>query len=70
MVLIQDLILGTSETDKIQFPEKYREKVVTILKYVASTDNDIFVREQAQKVLDIIEELVRLGMELYLESNT
>lgn len=70
VVLIQDLILGTSETDKIQFPEKYREKVVTILKYVASTDNDIFVREQAQKVLDIIEELVRLGMELYLESNT
>lgn len=67
VVLIQDLILGTSETDKVQFPEKYREKVVTILKYVASTDNDIFVREQAQKVLDLIEELFKLAMDMYQE---
>ncbi|KAG5419474.1 hypothetical protein I9W82_003241 [Candida metapsilosis] len=65
VVLIQDLILGTSETDKVEFPEKYREKVVTILKYVASTDNDIFVREQAQKVLDLIEELFKLAMDMY-----
>ncbi|CCG24980.1 hypothetical protein CORT_0G03020 [Candida orthopsilosis Co 90-125] len=69
VVLIQDLILGTSETDKIQFPENYREKVITILKYVASTDNDIFVREQAQKVLELIEELFKLAMDLYFERN-
>ncbi|KAI5970196.1 hypothetical protein CANMA_000807 [Candida margitis] len=67
VVLILDLVLGTSETDKVEFPEKYREKVITILKYVASTDKDIFVREQAQKVLDTIEELFKLAMGLYFE---
>ncbi|KAI5956683.1 hypothetical protein KGF57_003403 [Candida theae] len=67
VVLIQDLILGTSETDKVQFPEKYRETVIIVLNYVASTDNDIFVREQAQKVLDLIEELFKLAMDMYFE---
>ncbi|CAK9442218.1 uncharacterized protein LODBEIA_P59610 [Lodderomyces beijingensis] len=67
VMLIQDLILGTSESDKVAFPEPYREKIVIRLRYVAETDNDIFVREQARKVLDLIQELARLGMELYFE---
>ncbi|KAI5950335.1 hypothetical protein KGF54_005152 [Candida jiufengensis] len=67
ITLIQDLILGSSETDKVAFPEEYREKVVTILRYVAETDNDIFVREQAQKVLELIEELYKIAMEMYID---
>ncbi|RLV89974.1 RNA polymerase II assembly factor RTP1 [Spathaspora sp. JA1] len=65
VVLIHDLILGTSETDKLPFPEKYREKVVVKLKYISQSDSDLLVREQAISVLDYINELVKLAMELY-----
>ncbi|KAI3406498.2 hypothetical protein KGF56_000630 [Candida oxycetoniae] len=64
VMLIQDLILGTSETNKVEFPEKYREKVVVLLRYIVDTDNDIFVREQAQKVLSLIQELAKLAIQL------
>lgn len=65
VVLMHDLILGTSETDKVVFPASYRESVVNILKYVAETDVDILVREQAQKVLETIVELTTAALELY-----
>ena len=69
IMLIYDLILGTSETDKVEFPQQYKSKVITVLKYVAETDNDLLVREQAQKVLATVEELIELAMELYKEEN-
>lgn len=69
IMLIYDLILGTSETDKVEFPQHYKSKVITVLKYIAETDNDLLVREQAQKVLATVEELIELAMELYKEEN-
>ena len=69
IMLIYDLILGTSETDKVEFPQQYKSKVITVLRYVAETDNDLLVREQAQKVLATVEELIELAMELYKEEN-
>ena len=50
VMLIQDLIIGTSETDKVEFPKKYQRQISTLLKYVEHTDNDIFVREQIQNL--------------------
>ncbi|EGW30071.1 uncharacterized protein SPAPADRAFT_144558 [Spathaspora passalidarum NRRL Y-27907] len=67
VVLIHDLVLGTSESDKVPFPEKYRERVIVKLRYVSETDSDLLVREQATAVLDTIDELVKLAMELYEE---
>ena len=64
VVLIHDLILGTSNSERVEFPNEYREKVVNTLKYVLETDNDLLVREQAQIVLDTIDELVQLAMSL------
>lgn len=64
VVLIHDLILGTSNSERVEFPSEYREKVVDTLKYVLETDNDLLVREQAQIVLDTINELVQLAMSL------
>lgn len=69
IMLIYDLILGTSETDKVEFPQQYKSKVITVLRYVAETDNDLLVREQAQKVFATVEELIELAMELYKEEN-
>ena len=39
------------------------------MRYVAETDNDLLVREQAQKVFATVEELIELAMELYKEEN-
>lgn len=64
IVLIHDLILGTSHSDKIEFPNEYKEKVVNILKYILDTDNDLLVREQAKLVLNTIDELVELALSL------
>lgn len=69
VVLIHDLILGTSKTDKVIFPSKYREQTVVVLRYITETDNDLLVREQAQAVLDTIEELTRLAFELLQEAS-
>ncbi|KAI5959778.1 uncharacterized protein KGF55_005010 [Candida pseudojiufengensis] len=65
ITLIQDLILGTSETDKVIIPNTYKEKIVTLLRYISVTDTDLFTREQAQRVLELIEELATSAMELY-----
>ncbi|EGV65740.1 hypothetical protein PSN45_003472 [Yamadazyma tenuis] len=61
VVLIHDLILGTSDTEEVPFPEEYREKVLNTLRYILETDEDLLTREQAQSVLDDIEELVQLA---------
>lgn len=63
VVLIHDLILGTSNTAEVPFPEDYRQKVLDVLRYVVDTDKDILTREQAQNVLDDIQELVELAYE-------
>lgn len=63
VVLIHDLILGTSNSPSVPFPQNYQSKVVTVLKYVKETDVDILVREQCQVVLDTIDELVELAVE-------
>mmetsp|Transcript_7834 Transcript_7834/g.7763 ORF Transcript_7834/g.7763 Transcript_7834/m.7763 type:complete len:1022 (-) Transcript_7834:2373-5438(-) len=62
--LINDLIIGTSNSQSVEFPKEYREKVSNTLKYVLETDNDLLVREQAQIVLDTIDELVQLAIDL------
>ncbi|KAG7661134.1 uncharacterized protein J8A68_005371 [[Candida] subhashii] len=67
IVLIHDLILGTSETNKVMFPKRYQESVFRILRYVSETDNDLLAREQAQRVLKTISELTEAAMELYRE---
>lgn len=64
VVLIHDLIIGTSNSQSVEFPKEYREKVSNTLKYVLETDNDLLVREQAQIVLDTIDELVQLAIDL------
>lgn len=69
IVLIHDLIIGTSNTQEVEFPEEYRMKVVNILKYVQETDNDLLVREQAQLVLETIDELVKLALTLVDEGD-
>ncbi|ODV77155.1 uncharacterized protein CANTADRAFT_8303 [Suhomyces tanzawaensis NRRL Y-17324] len=67
VVLIHDIILGTSESDTVPFPSRYRDKVITILTYTKDNDNDLLVREQCTKVLDTIAELAQLGMEVASE---
>lgn len=63
IVLISDLVLGTSKTDKIPFPPAYREKVLVALQYALAHDADMLVQEQAQGVLDYINELVAAALE-------
>lgn len=63
IVLISDLVLGTSKTDKVPFPASYREKVLVGLRYVRAHDLDLLVQEQAQAVLDYIDELVAVALE-------
>lgn len=62
IVLIYDLVAGTSKSDKVPFPQNYREKVLTLLRYAVEQDDDLLVREQAQDVLNYIDELVRVAM--------
>lgn len=62
IVLIHDLILGTSKTSKVPFPSTYRERVLTVLRYVHSHDSDYLAREQALTVLETIDELVKIAL--------
>lgn len=64
VVLIYDLVAGTSKSDRVAFPMLYREKVLTLLRYAVEQDNDLLVREQAQDVLNYIDELVRIAMDV------
>lgn len=61
VVLISDLVQGTSETDKVPFPSAYRSKVLDVLRYVLQHDKDILTSEQATSVLDYISELAQLA---------
>lgn len=63
IVLIYDLVAGTSNTDKVPFPQQYRQKVLTLLNYAAEQDNDMLVREQARDVLNYIQELVLIALD-------
>ncbi|EMG47678.1 RTP1 RNA polymerase II assembly factor RTP1 [Candida maltosa Xu316] len=49
VVVISDIVLNT----KVEFPVRYRSKVITLLNYVAETDSDYLTREHAKKVLEI-----------------
>lgn len=62
IVLIHDLVLGTSLQDKIPFPETYRQKVLLVLVNTQEKDLDILVRNQAKSVLEFINELVKLAL--------
>lgn len=61
IVLVHDLILGTSNKDDIPFPIDYQQQIIRLLKYVETTDNDLLVREQAQAVLLTVEALARMS---------
>lgn len=61
IVLIHDLIIGTSNKDDIPFPVEYQLQVLRLLRYVETTDTDLLVREQAQTVLLTVEELAKLS---------
>lgn len=58
IVLIHDLIMGTSDS-VVAFPKDYQTKVLTILKYITETDNDLLTREQASSVLSTIETITQ-----------
>lgn len=64
IVMLHDLILGTSDTDAVPFPQQYMQRVYTALDYIRGTDNDLLVREQAQLVLETIKELSLLAWDL------
>lgn len=63
IVLINDLIVGTSKSDHVPFPSSYRGKVLTVLRYVKDNDTDLLTREHAQSVLDTIEGLAKALLE-------
>lgn len=63
IVLINDLIVGTSKSDHVPFPSAYRGKVLTVLRYVKDNDTDLLTREHAQSVLDTIDGLARALIE-------
>lgn len=63
VVLIHDLVIGTSNSSQVPFPNEYKEKVVIILKYISETDSDVLTREQAITVLEDIDELTKLAFE-------
>ncbi|CAH2354031.1 RNA polymerase II assembly factor Rtp1p [[Candida] railenensis] len=64
IVLIHDLIIGTSNSPGLPFPEEYRAEVWKALEYIYSTDNDLLVREQAKVTLNTIEELAKDSFEV------
>lgn len=68
-VLIHDLIIGTSNTSVVAFPQEYRQKVYDVLRYVLETDNDPLVREQARIVLSTIHDLAKIAFEEAAELN-
>lgn len=57
IVLIHDLIIGSSKSDSVPFPQNYQAKTFQVLKYIVATDNDLLVREQAQTVINTIDEI-------------
>lgn len=63
VVLIHDLIVGTSKSEILPFPLAYRLQVKLALSYAFDTDNDLLVRDQAKSVLYTIERLSRLSVE-------
>ncbi|KAK6461626.1 protein required for cell viability [Scheffersomyces coipomensis] len=64
IVLINDMIIGTSSVDStVPFPKSYQEKVINLLQYIKETDNDLLTREHAQSVLDTIQELSYVPVE-------
>lgn len=58
IVLINDLITGPGGLESV--PQTYGKKCLTLLNYVAETDNDLLVREQLKDVIFHIQELFRL----------
>ncbi|KAK6201213.1 protein required for cell viability [Scheffersomyces amazonensis] len=62
IVLLDDMIMGTSLTDNVPFPRKYQQNVINLLRYITQTDNDLLTRENAQQVLDSIHELASLSL--------
>lgn len=56
IVLIHDLIVGTSTSDAVPFPKSYMSKVLTTLGYIQTSDTDLLTREQATSVLETIDD--------------
>lgn len=67
LVLIHDVIAGTSATDKVPFPKEYQRKVLVVVRRVKENDPDILTREHAQSVLSYIEDLVAAITESQLD---
>lgn len=65
VVLIHDLILGTSDTSAVIFPAEYRPKVISVLKYSQEFDSDPLVREQCSMVLSTVDDLVKAAIEAH-----
>ncbi|OBA22064.1 hypothetical protein METBIDRAFT_31030 [Metschnikowia bicuspidata var. bicuspidata NRRL YB-4993] len=62
IVLIHDLVSGTSRSENVPFPRNYMKKVIYVLRYVQGNDLDVLVREQATSVLEYIDELVKASL--------
>ncbi|CAK7892941.1 RNA polymerase II assembly factor Rtp1p [[Candida] anglica] len=65
IVLIHDLIIGTSNSEVLPFPEEYRKDAWNSLNYVYTTDSDLLVRDQAKSVIDTIDDLVKQSFQQY-----
>lgn len=62
VVLLGDLVEGTSKTDKLPFPASYKRKTWDILTYTIETDKDVLTREQAALVLAYIRDLLEISL--------
>lgn len=58
LVLIHDLLMGTSMTANVPFPTEFQERVFNTVSNVKDNDEDILTKEQAASVLQTIEDLV------------
>lgn len=63
LVLIHDMVEGTSMTEKVPFPRHYQRNVLLVVSAVQKNDPDILTREQAQSVLSYIQELVEIAIQ-------
>lgn len=64
LVLIHDLLIGTSMTLSVPFPAEYQQRVFDVVSNIRQNDVDILTREQADSVLCSIGDLVEAAFSI------
>lgn len=64
LVLIHDLLMGTSMTPDVPFPPEYQQRVFDIVSNIRDNDGDLLTKEQASSVLQTIGELVEAAFSI------